>query len=649
MAMKRFYLATVSEYENRVIEELGALGCVHLITDYSITGFKRVDTVEKCKKFTELQDRMKSIISTLPPQKQAKKTITQLLQETIRKPSIAPQISPKISLEQIESGVSEIEQRLDGLLEKLEKARTQLRDLTSVRENLLILQKHGLHADALGDFENLWVRAGFMNREFSSKLGSYIEGTSVKYATWPDRQKEDFVVIYGANQDKAAVEDTLKRLNFIAVVLPIGIIPEPTRALEENEHSLSRVKQEIDELEVQVRGICEGFQQRASEFEPMVRFALGIEDARSTFSRTETLSLVSGWVPEENAEHLKRTLTDSTNGTLFLRFDDPDLNDQPPALLRNRSLAKHFELLTRLRGTPQYREVDPTPIVTILFTVMYGMMFGDIGQGILLFLMGFTFNRLNRSFLGIPGGAMKRLGGILAACGASATFFGVMYGEFFLSDAFHPIFVNPIQSQTEMIVVALLFGVGQLFLGIILKIVNLLRSRARFEAAVGGIRFVYYSAGVALAVKYASSLSLEVFVQNLWLTVVAVVALILVALSPLIESLIHRKLELGESMMKGVSEFIETFLSYLTNSISYVRLAAFAIAHSALGIAVVILAANIGLVPSLLLMNLLAMTIEVLGVFIQCMRLIYYEFFTKFYSGEGVTYRPFVLPLLRNY
>jgi V/A-type H+-transporting ATPase subunit I len=275
---------------------------------------------------------------------------------------------------------------------------------------------------------------------------------------------------------------------------------------------------------------------------------------------------------------------------------------------------------------------------------MYGMMFGDIGQGVLLLAMGLIFSRFQRSFLGIPPRAMRKLGGILATCGISAIFFGTLYGEFFLTEAFHPIFLNPIQGQTTIIVVALLFGVAQVSVGLVLKIVNLLRTRAMIEAAFGGVKLVYYASGVALAVKYAASLSFTVFTDNLWLTVLALTCLLVVFASPTIESVIKHEFKFGEGIMKGASEFIETFLSYLTNSISYVRLAAFAIAHSALGLSAVILGLTIGVIPGFLVMNFLAMTIEALGVFIQCMRLTYYEFFTKFYSGNGVSYRPFSLP-----
>jgi V/A-type H+-transporting ATPase subunit I len=283
-------------------------------------------------------------------------------------------------------------------------------------------------------------------------------------------------------------------------------------------------------------------------------------------------------------------------------------------------------------------------IVTVLFTIMYGMMFGDIGQGAVLVALGLVFRHFQRSFLGIPARAMGRLGGILATCGISAVFFGVLYGEFFLSEPFRPILANPIQGQATMIVVALLFGVAQLALGLILKIVNLVRMGAVIEAVFGGVRLLYYVTGVALAVKYVGSMSFGVFTENLWLSIVAIVCLVILFLSPTIESLVRHEVKFGESIMKGFSEFIETFLSYLTNSISYVRLAAFAIAHSALGIAAVILAASIGVLPGFIFMNFLALTIEALGVFIQCMRLIYYEFFTKFFTGTGVPYRPFSLP-----
>ena len=642
--MKRFYLASPRKYEDQVIEALGQLGTVQLITDYTISGFKKVDTVEKCEKYVKLQQRMASVVSTLPPQKEAKKGLVGSLKASFVTPVRREIEVPNVSFDQIESHVLETEARLDDQLGKLEKLRTEMKALKALDENLLILQKHALRTDDLGDFTNIFVKGGFINRALSPKLDRYVEGTDVKFSKWPDKREEDFVVILGPTRDKAHMEEILTRLNFAELTIPKGTQADPTKALEHNRTSEAALQHNIDDLEKDVRSICEEFQRRAVGFEPLVRRALAIENARSAFGRTETLSLVHGWVPAAQEEPLKNAAAASTNGATLIKFDNPAPDENPPVRSSHRGIAGSFELFTKLRGIPEYSEIDPTLIVTVLFTIMYGMMFGDIGQGAVLLVMGLIFSRLQRGLLGIPARGMRMLGGVLATCGASAMFFGALYGEFFLSEAFHPLLLNPIQGQTMMIIAALLFGVAQLSVGLVLKIINMLRKRAMIEAAFGGVRLLYYGAGVVLAVKYAASMSFSVFTDNLWLTGLALVCLLLVFLSPAIEDAVKHELKIGEGIMKGVSEFIETFLSYLSNSISYVRLAAFAIAHSALGIAAIILGSSMGVLPGFIVMNLLAMTIEPLGVFIQCMRLTYYEFFTKFYSGTGVAYRPFSLP-----
>jgi V/A-type H+-transporting ATPase subunit I len=643
--MKRFYIATPTEYEDQVIEDLGALGTTQLIADYTVGGFKKVDTIEKCEKYLKIQQRMSSVLSALPPERPPKKSFIRSLRggHVKQKPA---EITPlrKASLDVIESRVLETEKTLDDGLARLENRRSELKSLKATEEKLLIIQKHGLRTDALGDFETIFVRAGFINRALSGKLQKYVEGTSVRFSKWADKREEDFFVILGLNQDKSLMQETLVRLNFAELTLPSGIPTDPAQAIGQNRVSITDAQGEVSGLEKDVRNICEGFQEEAVSFGPVVRRALSVERARSTFSRSGTLTLVHGWVPAKQEESLKTTIAASTNGAVFLKVDKPAPDEHAPSQISNKGIAGSYELFTKLRGTPKYSELDPTLIVTILFPIMYGMMFGDMGQGAVLLVMGLLFWRLRRSFLGIPARGMTKLGGILATCGASAIFFGALYGEFFLSEAFHPIFVNPIQGQSTIIVVALLFGVVQLALGLVLHIVNLVRIRAMPEAVFGGIKLIYYVAGVALAVQFARSMSLGIFIDNLWLTIVAIVSLALLFFSPTIEGFVEHELRFGESIMKGATEFIETFLSYLTNSISYVRLAAFAIAHSALGISAVILASTIGALPGFVVMNFLGLTIEALGVFIQCMRLTYYEFFTKFYSGSGVPYRPFSLP-----
>ena len=645
--MKRFYLVTPTKYEDQIIESLGELGSAQLISDYTIKGFKRLENVEKCEKYIKLQQRIGSILSTLPPEETKKKGIFGFLKRGSTKSSAkAKELSTAPSLAEVESYVSSGETALDEKMERLEKLRSENTKLKTLEQNLQVLQKYGLRVDSIGDFEYVFVKAGFMNKALTAKLQRYIEGTSIRYKRWPEKREEDFLVIAGLNSDKLHIEEATTLLNFSELTFPNGINPDPKRALEENRSLAEDVRNKTSEIEKDVRDLAQEFQRRAVSFEPVVVHALRTEEARSTFSRTETLSLAHGWIPQENQESMKKAVDSSTSNKAFLKFDDPGPTDKPPSKLRNPAVFRPFELITRLRGTPQYREIDPTPIIGILFPIMYGMMFGDVGQGIVLIVLGLVFNRMNRGFLKIPAGGIKKLGGILATCGISATIFGTLYGELFLTEAFHPLFVSPLEHLSTMIIMALAFGVAQLTIGLILKIVNLLRQKAKILAAFAVLRLFYYMIGVALAIKYVQNMSFTVFTDNLLLTIAAIGSLLLIFLSPAIEGILEHDFKLVERIMMGASEFIETFLSFLTNSISYVRLAAFAIAHSALGLSAAILAPTIGGIPSYLAMNLLALTIEALGVLIQSMRLTYYEFFTKFYLNSGVAYRPFSLPKL---
>ena len=645
--MKRFYLVTPTKYEDQIIESLGELGSAQLINDYTIKGFKRLENVEKCEKYIKLQQRIGSILSTLPPEETKKKGIFGFLKRgSTKSPAKAKELPTTPSLGEIESYVSSGETALDEKMERLEKLRSEDTKLKALEQNLQVLQKYRLRVDSIGDFEYVFVKAGFMNRALTAKLQRYIEGTSIRYKRWPEKREEDFLVIAGLNSDKLHIEEATTLLNFAELTFPKDINPDPKRALEENRSLAEDVRNKTSEIEKDVRDIAQEFQSRAVSFEPVVVHALRTEEARSTFSRTETLSLAHGWIPQENQESMKKAVDTSTSNKTFLKFDDPGPTDKPPSKLRNPAVFRPFELITRLRGTPQYREIDPTPIIGILFPIMYGMMFGDVGQGIVLIVLGLVFNRMNRGFLKIPAGGIKKLGGILAICGICATIFGTLYGEIFLTEAFHPLFVSPLEHLSTMIIMALAFGVAQLTIGLILKIVNLLRQKAKILASFAVLRLFYYMIGVALAIKYIQNMSFTVFTDNLLLTIAAIGSLLLIFLSPAIEGILEHDFKLVERIMMGASEFIETFLSFLTNSISYVRLAAFAIAHSALGLSAAILAPTIGGIPSYLAMNLLALTIEGLGVLIQSMRLTYYEFFTKFYLNSGVAYRPFSLPKL---
>jgi len=644
--MKVFYLAFPTQKEDEIIEKVGAFGAVHLSKEYTIKGFSKIDNIETCEKYEKLRQRINTILSTLVEEKPKRISFVEKLRSGFKRDSPPPIAAARASLEDVEKHVSEVERELDARLSVLDRIQTEINNLRSLVNKATLFKKYGMRIDDVGDFEYLFVKAGFLNNEFLPKLRRYVEGTSIKYLDRPGRKRESFVAITGLNEDKSRIEEALTLLNFGEITFPKGLNSDPKEVVAQTEKVISEKQEEIEKIKGELEVISDEFMKKGPSFEPLIRRTLKIEEARSCLSRTQTLSLMHGWIPEKKMRQFKDAVEDATKGTIFMKFEDPTPDDNPPVQLENKGVFSYFDLLTRLRGMPNYFEIDPTPVTTILFTTMFGFMFGDIGQGFVFVVLGYMFIRLRKGFLGIPAGAIKKLGGIMLVCGVSSMFFGALYGTIFLHEAFHPLFINPLHELTGIIIVALMFGVIQLSLGLILNIANELQRKNMIGAVLGGhglIALMYYIGGVMLAVRFSSRMSLDTFLENLPLTIIALGALILIFLSPLLEGFLEGERKIIDKLMMGFGHGLETFIAFLTNSISYIRLAAFALAHAALGLSATILGNLIGILPSFLLLNILVILIEGMATIIQSMRLTYYEFYTKFYSGGGLSYRPFVL------
>jgi len=639
--MKRLYAAVPITYEDSLLNALGRMGAVQLVSDYTVKGFKKVENVDRCEKYVKLQQRIASVLSSIPPERSKGKGTLSSLKEAPSRPT------EMVGLNQIEDYVANFELRLDQKLSTLESLRAEIEKQKSLKDKLLIMQKHDLRVDQLGEFRHIFVKAGLMQKELTPRLSRYTEGTSVTFKTFTQSRKEDFLVITGLKDDKSHIENALPLLNFSELTFPSGISPNPDAALKEVAAAIHQKTKEAEGVEEELRQLGKEFRQESEIYEPVVQGTLRLEEARSNLSRTGKMSLIHGWVPEEKAQEATDTILEVTSKAAFVRLEDPSPHDKPPVRLGNKGILGAFEMLTRLRGTPDYREIDPTPIMAVLFTAMFGLMFGDVGNGLVLVIIGVILFSLKRDFLRIPARAVRKLGGIIIACGLSSMLFGVLFGEAFLLEGLiHPILFSPFHNQSAIISAVLIFGVLQIALGLVLRTINMMRRGDVYKALFTVITLLYYVVGVTLAMKYISNMSFSVFVDNLALTAVAVGLLALIFFFPLIEGLMEGHVKLIDQLLKGFSEFIETFLSFLTNSISYVRLAAFAIAHGALGLSAQILASSVGMPMSYLIMNFLVIVIEGLAILIQSMRLTYYEFFTKFYSGGGAQYRPFTLPAI---
>ncbi len=365
--------------------------------------------------------------------------------------------------------------------------------------------------------------------------------------------------------------------------------------------------------------------------------------------RRSYIVIAEGWLPKHLVNSFRATVSKLIPKIISLNFTEPKPWDKPPVLLKHVGILKYLSKLTFMRGVPSYWEVDPTLFFTILFIVMYGMMFGDLGLGPIIAITGYVLYKVRKPFLGFSSEGTAAIGFLLMFCGISSTLFGLAYGVAFLSEIMKPLLLSPLHNVMHLIKLSIIFGITQIITGVIINIINNLIIRDYYGALLSGkglVALAYYISGITLVyvlIKNGLKLGTVLSGTNLALLLLTLGSALTVFMAPLIRGYLESRKFNRSCFEEGLAELIELLIGYLANTISYVRLAAFALAHEALGLAANALSHLMGYVPSFIAMNTIALLLEGLVVGIQALRLVYYEFSTKFYRGDGALFRPVLI------
>ncbi|RLE61099.1 MAG: hypothetical protein DRJ35_01435 [Thermoprotei archaeon] len=363
--------------------------------------------------------------------------------------------------------------------------------------------------------------------------------------------------------------------------------------------------------------------------------------------RNRRIALAEGYVPAKYKNQFVEIVKKKVPRILYFKIKDVEFGEKAPTYVEHKGWLKYVYSLTAMLGTPSYWEINPTLILTVLFVIMYGMMFGDIGQGFLIFLFGLWLLKTKYRIFGISEEGAQSLGALATLSGISSIIFGILYGFiiFLKPLSEHPILLSPLHNINEIITIALIFGVIQLLLSMTLNTINNLRIRDFGGAIFSGtalMGIIYYLSGIYIVYHLAinnfnlgilSNPSIQPAIYTLLLSIGAIIGYG-------VYEFIHTKN--SEKLMHAISEILEMVIAYPANSLSYIRLAAFAMAHEAFGVLAEIMATFAGEIVSYLVANFLVLAIEALAVGIQSLRLIYYEFSTKFFKGEGIPFEPII-------
>jgi vacuolar-type H+-ATPase subunit I/STV1 len=360
---------------------------------------------------------------------------------------------------------------------------------------------------------------------------------------------------------------------------------------------------------------------------------------------------ITGWMDMKDREQLLTILRGICGDKfIFSERKDPDA----PVRLLNMRLFKPFELLVKIMGMPSNREIDPTPLAAVTFVLMFGLMFGDLGQGLVIVLCGILLKKYGRKKAKEE---LAQAGGILIACGLSAAACGLLYGSVFSSERIIPaLWFQPTQHIMKLFAMTILMGVVFILIGLFINIINNMLNAEYAEALLekrGLAVLIVYAFIVLAAMNFQTGGKLPV----MWaISVFIGLPLILFSLRGVIGPLLFQSAKphsISEYIIETVMDIVEIVLSMFANTISFIRVGAFALSHAGLSIVTYTLAGmadpsmkSVGAITVIVIGNIFIIGFEGLICGIQSMRLEYYEFFSKFFQGDGVVFSPFTLKAL---
>lgn len=356
--------------------------------------------------------------------------------------------------------------------------------------------------------------------------------------------------------------------------------------------------------------------------------------------KDEVFYILCGWISEKDVKAFMADVEKDPNVYCVVDDGQDNVTTKPPTKLKNPRLFKPFEMFVKMYGFPAYNEVDPTSFVAITYSLIFGIMFGDVGQGLCIAIGGFLLYKFKKI----------ALAAIISLAGIFSTIFGFLYGSIFgFEDLLKPLWLSPMHNVMTVLLTSVGFGVVLILIAMLLNIVNAVKEKklgkVLFDTnGVSGL--VFYTAAITCALLIATGHSLP---ATILLVIFFGIPLILIFLREPLTRAIEKKKKIfpEHKVMFFVENFFELFevlLSYVTNTISFLRVGAFALSHAAMMGVVMLLAGAEQGSPNLVVLvlgNVLVAAMEGLVVGIQVLRLEYYEMFSRFYKGTGKEFKPY--------
>lgn len=647
-------ISVLDEYLTHVLDRLAKLGIMHIVDKAELPA--SAETLEDVNidpvrnKLIALNSRAKEMLDVLSVE-----FGFSYIQAGPDKDKI--EIDPFQIADKVEEKLSDIEAAVRPVVQRQTQIQLEVSTLEEESRQLSALEVQNVNVEDLKEARYLYMAFGDVPVEYYERFAESL--IDLPYVLAPgerigDRQQ---ILAFSLMSDKENLSSALEAAYFSKTSLPDKYQGAIADVLDEIEMEMWARREEMAELRGEMLSLKESWGERLLELNATIAANQIVIESVERFGKIGGSYFLSGWVPYNDVENLQTELEEITEDGVIMNASEAitaqeaeHYEPKVPTKLKHPFFLRPFTGLVTNFGIPRYSGIDPTPLASLAFLAMFGIMFADIGHGGILLalgLMGFFYPPLR---------SMRQMSSFLASCGGASVVFGFVFGNYFglesesLALWFSLEHMDP-DRVGKMLRLGIYFGIGILSLGVLLNIIQSFIRRDFKDAFCGkwgifSLLFYWTAAYLVILAAMEKDFSLR------WILLVMLFLLPIMLKEPLAR-LLGRKHkheeegEEGENLIEVGFEIYEIAMSYLANTLSYIRMAAFNLSHAGLMMASYELTRQLPggdnfflSLPNNILANVFVIVLEGLIVAIQCMRLEYYEFFSKFFAGEGIEYKP---------
>ena len=544
--------------------------------------------------------------------------------------------------ENINKEVLSIENEVNGTLKSLKEIDFKIAELQKKRRILEILSRFNIDPKMIVKLRSIRVFIATAPVGHVFNISRALSDLPVVYYSEEIGRERAFIFVATTKKNAQTVEKIFETYDVESFPILEDIKQKPSEALLLILRQLKEQSIRKNSITKQIQKLSEKYGNRLLSLREIIRNIENTLNAKEAILKTRRLAQIVGYVPQASLHELEKYLEKFLDNRFIFFSNNQTINEDPPTALRNPRFIKPFEMITKLYGLPNYDEADPTPIMAVTFPLIFGLMFGDLGHGLILFLGGLLF-----SFVIKSPEEWRSFSRILAMCGFGAIIAGFLFGEAFGRRIFPPVWMDPFENVLTFLIFSLIVGALQITSGFLLNMFNFVLKREYIDALTVSLpRIVFYG----MAVYFLMNCGLDF---NLWFSgpifYIAATLVLLIFGKP-VAILILRNGKFSQAFGERIFESSELILSLLSNTMSYSRILALLMAHWALLTATYAISSLVSVLPVIgnvieMAMivggNILVIAFEGLIVFIHTLRLHFYEWFSKFYEGTGTAFQPF--------